>query len=153
LGGGDERAEVFVKLYKKYLGCNFMFKDYKRWVGVKKKINNNERYPLGFRERDIWVCNVGENVGFEEDGKGEDFVRPVLILKVFNRKFCHIVPLSTTEKRGRYCYAFDGKTGKTSVAILSQTKSVDAVRLHAKIGKVSKGDFERIKEEVKKLIF
>lgn len=130
-----------------------MKKDYKIWMPVKAEINNNESYPIGFKERDIWICNIGENVGFEEDGKGDDFTRPVLILKVFNRKFCHIVPLSTTDKRGKYYYPFDGKTGKTSVAILSQTRSIDATRLHEKIGKISKEEFEKIKKQIIELTF
>jgi len=130
-----------------------MEKDYKIWTPIKTKINNNKSYPLGFRERDVWICNIGENIGFEEDGKRKDFTRPVLILKVFNRKFCHIVPLSTTDKRGIYYYPFDGKTGKTSVAILSQTRSIDATRLHEKVGKISKRDFDEIKKKIVQLIF
>ncbi len=130
-----------------------MKKDYKIWTPVKIRINNNEAYPIGFKERDIWVCNIGENIGFEEDGKSEDFTRPVLILKVFNRKFCHVVPLSKTGRRGKYYYAFDGKTGKISVAVLSQTRSVDASRLHEKIGKISKKDFEEIKRQLTELLF
>jgi len=130
-----------------------MKKDYKKWMPVKVNINNSGAYPVGYKERDVWICNVGENIGFEEDGKGDDYTRPVLILKVFNRKFCHIVPLSTTDRRGRYYYSFDGKTGKTSVAILSQTRSVDATRLHEKIGKISQDDFDKIKKQIIELIF
>jgi len=130
-----------------------MNKDYNTWMPVKSNINNSESYPIGFKERDVWICNIGENIGFEEDGKGKDFTRPVLILKVFNRKFCHIIPLSTTENRGKHYYPFDGNTGKTSVAILSQIRSIDATRLHEKIGKVSKEDFEKIKKQIKELIF
>jgi len=120
---------------------------------IKTRINNNKSYPIGFKERDVWICNIGENIGFEEDGKGNDFTRPVLILKVFNRKFCHVVPLSTTENRGRYYCSFNGNTGKTSVAILSQTRSIDASRLHEKIGKISKEDFNKIKKQILELLF
>lgn len=130
-----------------------MKKDYKIWVPIKAKINNNKSYPIGFKERDIWICNVGENIGFEEDGKGEDFTRPVLILKVFNRKFCHVVPLSKTDRRSKYYYPFDGKTGRISVAVLSQTRSIDATKLHEKIGKISKEDFEKIKKQIIGLLF
>jgi mRNA interferase MazF len=70
-----------------------MEKDYKNWMPIKSEINNGERFPKGIKEREIWICNLGDNVGFEEDGKGNDFTRPVLILKVFNRRFCYVVPL------------------------------------------------------------
>jgi mRNA interferase MazF len=89
-----------------------------------------------------------ENIGFEEDGKGKDFTRPVLILRVFNKNFCYIVPLSTTKKRVKYFYPFDGRTGKLSIALLSQSKSIDSLRLRSKIGFVSKEDFNKIIENL-----
>ncbi len=125
-----------------------MEKDYSLWTPVKKEINNLNLRPLGCKEKEVWICNLGENVGFEEDGKGNDFTRPVLILKVFNQNFCHIVPLSTTEKRGKYYFPFDSQTGKTSVAILSQSKSVDTLRLREKIGFASQKDFNEIKRHL-----
>jgi len=125
-----------------------MLKDYKIWMPVKSEINNKELCPKGIKEREIWICNVGDNVGFEEDGKGNDFTRPVLILKVFSKRFCYIVPLSKTEKRGKYYYAFDGNTGKTSVALLSQLRAVDSSRLRDKIGFAKKEDFDKIKKRV-----
>jgi mRNA interferase MazF len=130
-----------------------MEKDYSDWMPVKSEINNKERFPRGIKEREIWICNLGDNVGFEEDGKGNDFTRPVLILKVFNRRFCYVVPLSRTEKRDKYHYAFDGKTGKESVALLSQLRAIDSVRLRDKIGFVSKEDFKIIKNQMVELIF
>ncbi len=130
-----------------------MKKDYKIWMSVKADINNTDLRPKGCREREIWICNVGENIGFEEDGKGKEFTRPVLILKVFNRKFCYVIPLSTTEKRGRFYYEFDGKTGKNSVALLSQTKSIDTARLSRKVGFIDKENFEKIKTEIKEILF
>jgi len=125
-----------------------MLKDYKIWMPVKSEINNKELCPKGIKEREIWICNVGDNVGFEKDGKGNDFTRPVLILKVFSKRFCYIVPLSKTEKRGKYYYAFDGNTGKTSVALLSQIRVIDTMRLRHKIGITDKKDFDKIKKRV-----
>ena len=56
-----------------------MYKDYRLWNRIKKEANNLNLRPLWYKERDIWICNLGENIGFEEDGKGKDFTRPVLI--------------------------------------------------------------------------
>ena len=86
-----------------------MTKDYKDWMPIKSQINNNEKYPIGFKEREIWYASIGENIGFEEDGKGIKFARPVLILRVFSRKLCFVIPLSTSQKRGKYYYSFDGE--------------------------------------------
>jgi mRNA interferase MazF len=121
-----------------------MYKDYLLWGRVKSKVNNKNYSFFGIKEREIWICNLGENIGFEEDGKGNNFTRPVLVLRVFNRRFCYVVPLSTTKKRGKYFYPFDGRTGKISVALLSQLKAIDVSRLRRKIGFVSKVDFEEI---------
>lgn len=99
-------------------------------------------------EREIWICNVGENIGFEEDGKGRDFTRPVLILKIYSRRLCHVVPLSTRIKEDKYHYLFSGNTGKISNALLSQNRSIDTTRLHQKIGKAKKEDFEEIKRRI-----
>ena len=130
-----------------------MLKDYRVWTPVKIGIHNLDLRPKGCREREIWLCNIGENIGFEEDGKGNEFVRPVLVLKVFSRKFCHIIPLSTTSKRGIFYYPFDGKTGKVSVALLSQSKPIDTLRLVRKVGFMEKTDFENVKDKLKKLLF
>ena len=129
-----------------------MQKDYSNWMPVKAEINNNEFFPPGYKERDIWICNIGDNIGFEEDGKGRDFTRPVLVLKVFNRRFCYVVPLSTTDKRGKFYYPFDGCTGKISVALLSQLRAIDSSRLRDKIGFAKMEDFLEIKNKVLELI-
>ncbi|MCL1796939.1 MAG: type II toxin-antitoxin system PemK/MazF family toxin [Eggerthellaceae bacterium] len=121
-------------------------------MAVKAKINNSVSRVLGCKERDVWICNIGENVGFEEDGKGNDFSRPVLILKVYNRHFCHVVPLSTTKKRGKYYYPFDSHTNRESVALLSQVRPVDAARLRNKIGYADGADFEAIRRGVREAL-
>ncbi len=130
-----------------------MKKDYSIWTQVKREINNLNLRPLGCKEKEVWICNLGENIGFEEDGKGSNFTRPVLILKVFNKSFCHIVPLSTTEKRGKYYFPFDSRTGKTSVALLSQSKSIDAARLSRKLGYIENRNFQEIKKKIKEVLF
>ncbi|MDR3125943.1 MAG: type II toxin-antitoxin system PemK/MazF family toxin [Candidatus Nomurabacteria bacterium] len=129
-----------------------MSKNYRKWTPVKIAINSSNSAPDGYNEREVWFCSVGENVGFEEDGKGEKFIRPVLILKIYNQFFCHVVPLSTTEKRNRFYYAFDGGTGKISVALLTQSRAVSSSRLHRKIGKICKEDFVKIKTQIKELL-
>lgn len=129
-----------------------MKKDYKIWIPIKTEINNNEKYPAGYKEREIWICSLGENIGFEQDGKKESFSRPVLILRVFNKRFCHIVPLSKTNKRGKFYYPFDGRTGKISIALLSQSRAIDSSRLLRKIGIANKKDFKVIQEKIKEIL-
>jgi mRNA interferase MazF len=129
-----------------------MRKNYQQWMPIKSAIHNGKTYPVGYKERDIWLASVGENIGFEEDGKGEKYLRPVLILKIFNRQLCHAVPLSTTEKRGKFYHAFDGGTGRTSVAILSQSRALDSSRLRRKVGVAAEQDFIDIRKQIREVL-
>jgi hypothetical protein len=45
-------------------------KNFADWFPVKTKINERQKYPT-FKTRDVFWCYLGENVGNEEDGKGE----------------------------------------------------------------------------------
>jgi mRNA-degrading endonuclease toxin of MazEF toxin-antitoxin module len=128
-----------------------MDKDYLKWMPIKVEINNKTVRSLNFKERDIWICNVGENIGFEEDGKGGGFSRPVLVVKKFGRNMCFIVPLSTTKKRGWFYHPFDGHTGTVSVVLLSQARVVDSLRLRRKIGFASENDFSEITTRLKEV--
>ena len=47
-----------------------------------------------FKEGEVWWCSVGLNVGEEEFGKGERFVRPVLIFKKFTQNSFLGIPLT-----------------------------------------------------------
>jgi len=40
----------------------------------------------------------GKNIGFEQNGSGDNFSRPVLIVKKFNNHMFWCVPLSTKQK-------------------------------------------------------
>ncbi len=128
-----------------------MEKDYSIWSPLKSKINNFSGCPIGFKERQIWYASIGENIEFEEDGKGKKFDRPVLILKVFSKRLCLIIPLTTKNNLGKFYFSFNGNTGKISTAILSQIKTIDSVRLHYKIGNINQEDFLKLKEKLRKL--
>jgi mRNA interferase MazF len=128
-----------------------MSKDYKKWMAIKANINNANSRPIGYKKREIWICCIGENIGHEEDGKGKLFVRPVLVIKKFGADMCLVIPLSTTARRGVFYYPFDGHTGKTSIALLSQPRIIDSTRLRRKIGKADNEDFEEIRSRLKEL--
>ncbi len=128
-------------------------KDYKIWTQLKSRINNSNSFPLWFKEKEIWYASLGENIGFEEDGKGARFTRPVLVLKKFSKKLCFIVPLTSRLKRGDFYFSFDGNTGKISTAILNQLRTIDSNRLLYKIGKINQEDFSVIQRKIQKFIF
>lgn len=127
-------------------------KDYKIWTPIKVKIHNNKSTRPGFHEREIWYCHLGENVGFEQDGKGDDFLRPVIILRKFNNEIFWAIPLTSVIKKSKYYFAITLEDGKKSSAILSQIRLIDAKRLSYKIDNVDSVEFEELKKKLKDLI-
>lgn len=74
-------------------------KDLDNWHKLKKHLDQKANH-LKFHDREIWWCSLGINIGREQDGKNADFVRPVLILKIFNNETAWILPLSSKIKSG-----------------------------------------------------
>ena len=125
-------------------------KDYKKWHKVKSDIENkNQR--INFQIRDVLFCSIGENVGFEQDGRGEEFLRPVVVLKKFNKQVFLGVPLTHTDKKGKYYFNFE-LGGETSVAILSQVRLFDAKRIKYKLGMIAENYFSVLKEKIRQLL-
>ena len=126
-------------------------KDYKEWHELKTVVHNEKVRPH-FHEREIWFCTLGENVGFEQDGRGESFQRPVIILRKFNQSVCLVIPLTKNQKAGIHYFSFSFQSTALSTAILSQVRLIDAKRLDYKAGTISAGDFLSLKEKLKQLI-
>ena len=124
-------------------------KDYIKWTSNKSKINNEKVRPF-FHEREIWFCSLGENIGFEQDGSGENFMRPVLVLRKFNNEVIWALPLTRTEKTGKYYFKISDDN--SSVIILTQIRLIDAKRLQYKIGDITEEEFTKIKEALVALL-
>ena len=60
-----------------------MDKDFQKWHLKKSELQEHGLRSY-FHEREVWWCSLGMNVGFEQDGKGLQYMRPVLILKGFS---------------------------------------------------------------------
>ena len=127
-----------------------MQKDFKKWI-QSKQIVHNERPRIFFKEREVWFSYVGENIGFEQDGRGDEYLRPVLVLKKFNKEVCWVVPLTRNQKKGAYYFSFT-LNNEISTAVLSQIKLVDAKRLKYKIGDIFNNDFIQVKIKIRQLL-
>ena len=131
-----------------------MKEQYNNWNKIKKDIAN-ENITVGFKNRDIFYMNMGKNIGFEQDGKGHNFVRPVVIVKGFNKYMFFGIPLSTKIKEGKFYYNF--KFNKKdeiveNIALLSQMRLFSTKRLLNKIGMMNIDDFNKMKNKFKNLI-
>jgi len=125
-----------------------MYKDFDSWNSKKKQIDliDDANRPI-FKEREIWWCNLGSNVGNEQDGTGKDFDRPVLVYKKFSKKIFLGISLSTRIKEHPYYHEFQFK-GQSQSVIVFQIKLMDSKRLLNRMGSVTPADFNDIKKKV-----
>ena len=133
------------------LGNKMALKDYGFWHKIKTFLHN-EKPRIYFHLGEVWFCNLGANIGFEQDGDGKEYLRPVIILRKFNNEIFWAIPLTKTKKEGRYYYHFYFRDDSGSTAILSQIRLLDAKRLKYKTGTVSQSDFAEIKQKLKQLL-
>ena len=127
-----------------------MPKDYGRWNEVKiNLINKESRFIV--KQREVYWIKVGKNVGFETYGKGDEFLRPVIVYKSFGKTFIGI-PLSTQKKDNKFHFEFSYLKDKFSYALLSQIRLFDTKRINQKSGKMSQEDFKELKIKLKELI-
>lgn len=122
-------------------------KDFDSWNNLKKTTHESGEHKW-CNERDVWWCHLGTNIGFEQDGKGEARLRPVLVVKKFNQFVCLVVPLSTKLKKNRYYIEFNNDKEVPSAAIISQIRLIDTKRLFKRESKLPQEDFARIKKAI-----
>ncbi len=91
------------------------------------------------------MLTIGLNVGFEQDGKGDDFLRPVLIIKKLNNRFFIGLPLTKSIKKSPHVVA----VSDSSFAIFSQIRAFDSKRLLYRMETIPSFRFESIKQKLR----
>ncbi|MBI2674162.1 MAG: type II toxin-antitoxin system PemK/MazF family toxin [Candidatus Yanofskybacteria bacterium] len=128
-------------------------KDFDKWNKVKKQLNSNEDnvnfYP---KEGQVWFCSVGVNIGYEQDGTGRIFERPVLVVKKFNNKMYWVVPLSTKHKQYDFYFNFVDPNGQKASAILAQLRLLSIRRFIRDMYMISDDIFEGILVKLRNFI-
>lgn len=128
-----------------------MGKDLDDWHEQKKHIDTAEENKL-YHEREMWWCSLGANIGFEQDGTGEEHQRPVLILKGMSRKTCYVVPLTTSTKKHKRRIDIGIVESKQASALMSQMRLIDTKRLVNKIEYLDQEIFARVRKAAKDLL-
>lgn len=95
---------------------------------------------------------MGVNVGTEQDGSGEMYLRPVVILRAFGPEACLIVPLTTSVREHLLRVSVGEVDGQSARANLSQVRVVDTRRLVEKIGFLEKGIFTNLRKIARGLL-
>ena len=125
-----------------------MKKDYQEWH-KKKKYIENDRPRVFFAEREVWFCYVGENIGFEQDGKGEWYARPCVIMRGFGPDACLVIPLTTSPREHALRVPVGSVEGFQARANLSQIRVVDTRRLTRKICFLDKDRYSKLRKAAK----
>lgn len=119
-------------------------KQFDDWNIEKKKINKREKFPEFVLSRELWWCQIGVNVGSEQDGKGENFERPVVIIKQLSDRTFLIVPTTSKNKDNKNHVKVTTLDGKFSYALVDQVRVIDIKRINRKIGTISVASFDMI---------
>ena len=124
--------------------------DFNSWNILKKKIETEidpvDKYP---KEGEVWMSTVGKNIGFEQNGSGDNFSRPVVIIKKFNNHMFWSVPLSTKQKDFDFYYNYTDINNQAVSAILAQMKLMSIKRLKRKLYEVDEKQLGEIKLKLK----
>lgn len=128
-------------------------KQYDVWNEIKKKIqfdtDTSDYFP---QEGEVWMSSLGKNIGFEQNGSGTNFSRPVLIVKKFNNHMFWCASLSTRQKKFDFYHNFTDPGGEKVSLILAQLKLVSVKRLKRKLYRLSSDNLTEIKEKLKKFL-
>ena len=118
------------------------------WNAQKKVLQKSE--PTLFpAEREVWMAATGKNLGFEQDGSGDHFSRPVLIVKKFNNQMFWAAPLSAKQKQFDFYYNCVDTAGRKISVILAQLRLVSVKRCKRNMYLFSAVDFEEVKRRLR----
>ncbi len=125
-------------------------KDFDKWNSKKKKIDafSDFQHP---KEKEIWWCRIGLNVGTEVYGKGEEYTRPVLVVNAESSENCIIVPLTSKLKNKKYSCIIKTIDDKLHSALVFQIKNADKRRFKEKIYSLADDEYAKVKECFDKL--
>lgn len=115
------------------------------WNKIKKGLHQKEKEVEFFRERQIWWCAIGQNIGSESYGKGLTFTRPILIYRKLSDRIFLGIPLTSKKKIGTW-YVTIKQKDKEITTQFNQVRIYDKKRLRNKMGEIDDADFAKIKQ-------
>ena len=128
-------------------------KDFDSWNELKKKIEVEKNDPDKFpKEGEVWMSNLGKNIGYEQNGSGDNFSRPLLIIKKFNNHMFWAVSLSTKQKGFDFYFNYTDPHDQKVSAILAQMKLVSVKRLKRKLYEIPNELFDQMKQKIKSFL-
>jgi mRNA interferase MazF len=130
---------------------NDLTKKYDNWNIKKQEIQFSIIEESYFKEGDIWWCSLGQNIGNETYGKGDDYRRPILVIRKLSSDLCVALPLTSKQKTGTW-FTDILLDGESRCVMLYQIRTLNRKRFQRKMGEVSVEDFIKIKEKLESLL-
>jgi hypothetical protein len=118
--------------------------DFDRWNEIKKLVERAEQPALYPQEREVWMCTIGRNIGFEQNGSGHGFGRPVLVVRKFNNQMFWTAPLSSKQKPFDFYHNFTDPHGERVSVILAQLRLMSVKRFDRKMYDLAADEFGTI---------
>ena len=125
-------------------------RNFTRWMEIKER-THIAKSKRSFKTGDIWWCKIGENIGSEICGKGNDFLRPVLVIKKLSKDGFIGIPLTSKRHVGSWYVQFTFN-GLVEYAVVAQVENISSYRLTYRMGAVSDPDLESVVNALMKLI-
>lgn len=122
-----------------------MKKDFDYWNSFKKGLDIKDKY-LHPKEKEIWWCSVGLNVGSEVLGKGKFLSRPVLVINAESSESFIGIPLTSKLKNTKYACIIKTEDQKLHTALIYQVKNFDKRRLIGKAYLLNDAEYKKLKD-------
>ena len=121
-----------------------------KWNQQKQMLDMNKR-KIFFKEGEIWWCSIGMNIGNETYGKGDSFMRPVVILKKLTQDSCVVLPITTQSQIGTWYFNIDSYKLKRLV-MMHQIRFISTNRLDRRQAEIPEAEFAKLKKSVAQLL-
>jgi mRNA interferase MazF len=129
-----------------------MDKDFDGW-NVEKQMLHSGVEKVFCHSREIWWCALGVNIGFEQDGTGENFDRPVIVIRGFNENIFLGAALTGKKKEGKFYFPIGLIEEREATVILSQVRLINTKRLVRKMDVLDEGIFKELKNALRRTLF
>jgi mRNA interferase MazF len=126
--------------------------DFDIWNELKKIQLADSELNYFPKEGEVWMSSLGKNIGYEQNGSGDNFARPMLVVKKFNNHMFWCVPLSTKQKRFDFYFNFTDPNEQKVSAILAQLKLVSVKRLKRKLYEIAPDLLTQMREKLKSFL-
>lgn len=116
------------------------------WIKSKELLHYKNKL-ITYEDGDVVWCAIGQNVGYEINGKSDKFSRPVVVIKKCTNNIFIGIPLSTKINLNHNDVTGISFQDVNQIAILNQVRSFDARRVYHNIGKLETEAFLKIKSD------